>query len=246
MLEWIGRHWRDFHARRWQKQLPPEEFDQRLRESDDPYAAARALDRLLLRDLVRLGLRTRSELESSSKAAEFGLPAAAIGAWMESARRRRLITRRRDGANAVDGSLQEAEWEITAEGADVYWRSAWRARAVAAWKAMRVIAPIAAACLTVVHYVFGEDVLPNTGVLDRIHIEGSWGSTLGPLLGPLLGGVLAGVIGGCVFALVSAPFLRAGYKRHYVKNACRVLARDYDELACADRDEVAASLVPSD
>lgn len=229
----VMSRWRAHHARRWAKQMPPSRFDELLAKERDPHAAARRLDRLLLPELKRHGARTRAELAAAPNVQDFGVSSPAVAAWMESARRRRLIARCPDATNAVGGTLGESEWELTSAGASGYRGSYWSVLMTSTWKATRVIVPLAAGIFGVLRAVLGEDALSGGGLLPQVHFADLWDS----IVAATGGGFLVGL----VVAAAATPWTVAGQRRHYVANASRVLEREYVVLSVPHADGSVAS-----
>ena len=93
---------------------------------------------------------------------------------------------------------------------------------------MRVVVPLAAAAFTLARIVLGEDVFPQTGLLDDVQLANVWEWEI-------VGPTVFGAIGGAIGVLLAMPWTLAGRKRHFVLHASRVLEEQQIE-----RDEAHA------
>ena len=131
--------------------------------------------------------------------------------------------RRVDTCDAAEQPLPQPEWDITAEGRDIHQKAGWQAAASVAFKVMRVAVPLAAAGFALAKLILGDDVIPDTGLIDEVKISGIWQSDMGP--------ALMGMFAGMLPQLVVFPLLAASRRRHMIRGAVRFL----DQASSSDR-----------
>ena len=178
---------------------------------------------MLLSEFLAHGSRTRSELAEARSVTEFEISQTAETTGMDSARRRGLIIRRIDTCDAAERPLPQPEWDITAEGRRVHQKERWQAAARVALRAMRVVVPLAAAGFALAKFILGDDVIPDSGLIDEVNISGIWQSDMGP--------TLMGMVAGMLPQLAVYPLLAASRRRHMIRGAVRFL----DQASSSDR-----------
>ncbi|HKG03311.1 MAG TPA: hypothetical protein VKB03_09015 [Conexibacter sp.] len=149
-------------------------------------------------------------MSESAAARDLTLSEAGVTAWMEAARRRRLIVRWNEPSGADDRRLPEAEWELTPVGASAHQRSQWRPRFLSAGRGMWAVIAALGVLLALIQALAGKRVVPDAGLLSSVHLSGSPAVDLQPM-------VVAAI---SVLAMQASA---AGRKRHWITHACRLL-----------------------